>query len=181
MAWISANWSRLEKTRRKRPIPEEWATDEDISTFKPHRTSEPLYPEGRTLSINETGDLALVGGSDVIAGIYSMSDNRILHALKGGGGPITSGVWAGSKAVISTSAGRVKAFERHEEVASFSIHAGEVTAVALHPSGDIIASVGVDKSYVLYDLTTSAVATQVYSNSGIVPLASICDCANNAG
>lgn len=51
-------------------------------------------------------------------------------------------------------------------MASFGTHAGEVSALALHPSGDVVASVGVDKSYVLYDLTTSAVGTQVYSNSG---------------
>ena len=110
-----------------------------------------------------------------------MSDNRVLHALKGGGGSITSGVWAGQKAVISTSAGRVKVFERQEEVASFSTHAGEATAVALHPSGDIIASVSVDKSYVLYDLTTSAAATQVYSNSGMLSMVLLCDTTNDAG
>ncbi|KAF7510300.1 hypothetical protein GJ744_006796 [Endocarpon pusillum] len=168
IAKVDETKAMLEKTRRKRPIPEEWATSEEISTFKPQRTSEPLYPGGRLLSINEKDDLALVGGSDGIAGVYSMSENRVLHALKVGGGSITSGVWAGPKAVISTSAGRVKVFERQEEAASFSTHAGEATAVALHPSGDIIASVGVDKSYVLYDLTTSAVATQVYSNTALV-------------
>lgn len=110
-----------------------------------------------------------------------MSDNRVVHALKGGGGSITSGVWAGSKAVISTSAGRVKIFEGQEEAASFGAHAGEVNAVALHPSGDIVASVGGDQSYVLYDLTTTAVVTQVYTTSGMLLMASISDTANHAG
>jgi pre-mRNA-processing factor 19 len=90
--------------------------------------------------------------------------------LKGGGGSISGGVWAGSKAVISTSVGRVKVFEGQEEMASFGAHAGEVSAVALHPSGDMAASVGVDKSYVLYDLSASSVATQVYSDSGMSPM-----------
>ena len=72
--------------------------------------------------------------------------------------------------MISTSAGRVKIFDGQDEVASFGAHAGDVSAIALHPSGDIIASVGVDKSYVLYDLTASTVATQVYADSGMSPL-----------
>jgi pre-mRNA-processing factor 19 len=130
-----------------------------------------LYPGGKFLSIDESGDLALIGGSDGIAGVYSIPQNRVLQALKGGGGSITGGVWAGSKAVISTSAGQVKVFEGPQEGASFGTHAGDVSAVALHPSGDMVASVGVDKSYVLYDLTTSTVGTQVYSNSGLSPLA----------
>jgi pre-mRNA-processing factor 19 len=139
--------------------------------LKPQRTSESLYPGGRSLSIDDSSDLALVGGPDGVAGIYSLSGNRVLHTLKGGGGSITAGVWAGSKAVISTSAGRLKVFEEQTEVASFGAHAGEATALALHPSGEIVASVGVDKSYVLYDLTSSAIATQVYSNSGTLVLA----------
>lgn len=107
-----------------------------------------------------------------------MSENRVLHTLKGGGGSITGGVWAGSKALVSTSAGRVKVFDEEEEAASFGAHAGEITGLALHPSGDIAASVGVDKSYVLYDLTASAVVTQVYSNSGLFLVASMFDIAN---
>jgi pre-mRNA-processing factor 19 len=69
--------------------------------------------------------------------------------------------------VIATAVGRTKIFEGQEEVAVFSAHAGEVSGLALHPSGDVVASVGIDKSYVLYDLTTSTVVTQVYSNSGM--------------
>jgi pre-mRNA-processing factor 19 len=162
-------------------MPEDWATDEEISTFKPQRTSEPHYPGGRTLSIDQSNELCLIGGSDGIAGVYSLSENRVLHALKGGGGSITSGVWAGSRVVISTSAGRVKIFEGQEEVASFAAHAGEVSAVALHPSGDMIASVGGDKSYVLYDLTSADVVSQVYTDSGTLPLTLMEDITNHAG
>jgi len=110
-----------------------------------------------------------------------MSDNRVLHALKGGGGSITGGVWAGSRVVISTSAGRVKIFEGQEEVASFAAHAGKVSAVALHPSGDIVASAGGDKSYVLYDLTSTDVVSQVYTDSGTLPPPWMEDITNHAG
>ena len=159
---------RLSKTRRKRPVPEDWATADDISTYTPTQTSEPLYPGGRAVSLDPSGDLALVGGVDGIAGVYSISQERVLQALKGGGGAITATVWAGTRAAISTSAGRVKVFEAQQEVASFDVHAGAATGIALHPSDDILASVGEDKSYVLYDLESMSLITQVYSDSGTV-------------
>lgn len=164
---MPADQTRLEKTRRKRPIPDDWATDEEVSTTKPQRRSEPAFAGGRFLSIDHSGALALVGGPDGSAGVYSLSENRVLRTLEARGGSVTGGVWADAKAVISTSAGRVKVFEGEDEAMSFSAHAGEVTAVALHPGSDLIASVGVDKSYVMYDMTTSAVVTQVYTNSGM--------------
>lgn len=79
---------------------------------------------------------------------------------------MTDAAWAGNKAVVGSATGTVKVFENGSEVASFASHAGEVTAVAVHATGDIIASVGVDKSYVLYDLSTNTVVTQIFTDSG---------------
>jgi len=107
----------------------------------------------------------LLGGIDGVAGIYSLREKRMVVSLKGGGGSITDTVWIGDKAAIATSAGAVKIFEGGVELASFNSHAGEATALAAHPTGDILASVGVDKSYVLYDLTTTSIITQIYSDS----------------
>lgn len=85
-------------------------------------------------------------------------------------GPITDATWAGNKAVVGSATGSVKVFENGSEVASFASHAGEVTSVAVHPTGDIVASVGVDKSYVLYDLSSNTVITQIFSDAGKHPL-----------
>ncbi|EER25133.1 hypothetical protein D8B26_007743 [Coccidioides posadasii str. Silveira] len=167
LARIEETQEKLSKTRRKRPIPEDWATSETIQKFKPVATSESLYPGGDSLSLNESGELALVGGVDGVAGIYSLVDKAIVASLKGGGGEITDTMWVNDKAVISTSTGSVKVFENGAEVASFNSHAGAVTALARHPTGDIVASVGVDKSYVLYDLSTSTVVAQIFSDSAL--------------
>ena len=156
----------MSKTRRKRPVPEDWASGEDIASYASVATSEALYPGSKVLALDESGDNALIGGSDGIAGVYSISQKRVVDALKGGGGSVSAGVWAGSKAIIATSAGKVKVFEGQQEVASFQTHAGTVTGLALHPSGDILASVGSDKSYVLYDLESSQVLKQGYTSSG---------------
>ncbi|KAJ5966166.1 hypothetical protein N7481_012880 [Penicillium waksmanii] len=157
----------LSKTRRKRPIPDNWATSDGISAYKPTEASEPLYPGGRVLAVNPTGELALVGGADGVVGVYSIAQKNVLQTLKADG-PVTGGTWAGDKAVVASSTGSVKVFENGSEVASFASHAGEVTAIDVHPTGDIIASVGVDKSYVLYDLSTNSVITQIFTDAALL-------------
>ncbi|KAJ9193035.1 hypothetical protein DTO166G4_8209 [Paecilomyces variotii] len=167
LARIESTQATLSKGRRKRPVPEGWATVETISGYQPIETSKALYPGGKSLSLDTTGDLALVGGVDGVAGVYSLSKKQVVQTLKTDGA-VTDAVWAGDKAVISSSKGVVKVFENGAEVASFNLHAGEATALAVHPTGDIVASVGVDKSYVIYDLATSHVVTQVWSDSNLI-------------
>ena len=160
---------RLSKTRRKRAIPSDWATPEIIQSFAPVKKSEPFYLNARSIALNSNGDLALFGGDNGRAGVYSLSENNVVHELEVGSGTVTDAVWAGDRAVFATSAGNVKVFDRGSEIASFSGHAGRVTALALHPSGDILASVGVDKTYIFYDLTTSTQALQIATDSGEYP------------
>ncbi|KAL1863390.1 hypothetical protein Plec18167_000484 [Paecilomyces lecythidis] len=167
VARIESTQATLSKGRRKRPVPEGWATVETIPGYQPSEASKALYPGGKSLSLDATGDLALVGGVDGVAGVYSLSKKQIIQTLKTDGA-VTDAVWAGDKAVISSSKGVVKVFENGAEVASFNSHAGEATALAVHPTGDIVASAGVDKSYVLYDLATSSVAAQIFSDSNLI-------------
>ncbi|KAJ5558798.1 hypothetical protein N7535_009321 [Penicillium sp. DV-2018c] len=164
---IESTHAALSKTRRKRAIPEGWASSETISTFTPTETSEPVSSGGRALSLNSTGDLALVGGADGVVSVYSLPQKSVVQTLKTDG-PVTGATWAGNKAVVGSSTGSVKVFENGAEVASFNSHAGEVTAVAVHATGDIAASVGVDKSYVLYDLTANTVVSQVFSDAALL-------------
>ncbi|KAJ5918973.1 hypothetical protein N7466_009916 [Penicillium verhagenii] len=164
---IDNTHTTLSKTRRKRAVPEDWVTADAISAFKPTETSEPLYPGSRALSIDSTGDLALFGGADGVVGVYSLSQKTVVQTLKTDG-PVTDATWAGNKAIVGSATGTVKVFENGSEVASFASHAGGVTALAVHATGDIVASVGVDKSYVLYDLATSTVITQVFTDSALL-------------
>lgn len=98
-------------------------------------------------------------------GVYSLPQKTVVQTLKTDGA-VTDATWAGDKAIVGSATGSVKVFENGSEVASFSAHGGEVTAVTVHPSGDIVASVGVDKSYVLYDLTSNTAITQIWSDAG---------------
>ena len=109
----------------------------------------------------------LLGGSHGKISVYSIKEKAVTEELNAGSAQVTATLWIGSKAVASTSTGNVKMFESGQETASFSGHSGEATAIASHPSGDILASVGVDKSYIFYDLTTNSIATQVLTDSGM--------------
>ena len=157
---------RLEKTRRKRLVPEGWATEEEISVFKPLSTSDVIHPGGQILTVDQSRRLALVAGADSRAHIYSLSENSIISSLHHQGASTTDCLWAASHTILCTSKGSVEVFEGQERSASFRSHAGAVSGLALHPSGKIVASVGEDKSYALYDLSTSSVLTQVYSDQG---------------
>ncbi|KAL2053121.1 hypothetical protein ABVK25_006758 [Lepraria finkii] len=164
VATVQSTQERLSKTRRKRAVPEEWATSDTIQSFAPLHKSKPLYTGARTVSIDASGDLALLGGSDGSAGVFSISQNKLVQEFSANS-PVMVTLWAGSKAIVGTCAGTVKVFENGTEVSSFSGHAGEVTGLALHASGGILASVGVDKSYILYDLTALTQVLQIYTDS----------------
>lgn len=141
-------------------------TSDALNSFSPVEKSKPLYTNTRSLALNRRGDSALVGGMDGKLGVYSISEKAIVREMDAGPGAVTDVLWLGDRMVASTSAGNVKIYENEAEVSSFSCHAGEVMALAVHPSGDILASVGVDKSYVFYDLTSSTVGTQVLTDAG---------------
>jgi len=126
----------------------------------------PLYPGSRFLALDRSRDLALLGGSDGVAEVVSISQKKVVQTLEAGSGTVTDGLWAEDRVVLATSTGAVKVFENDLEVSNFSGHAGEATSIALHPSREILASVGVDKSYIFYDLVSSTVATQIYTDSG---------------
>jgi pre-mRNA-processing factor 19 len=126
-------------------------------------TSSLTYPGSASVAVDASGEHAIVGGSDGIAGIYSLPDDKILTVLKVGGGAITDAVWYGSQPVVATSSGAIKIFEDGNEATAFTSHAGAVNALAMHPSGEILASVGADKSFVFYDLVGKKPATQVYT------------------
>lgn len=121
------------------------------------------------MAADASGDNVLLGGDSGLAGVYSISQAQIVRTLDPGSGAVTGGVWSGDRTIVATGTGIVKVYEGQREVASFRAHSGSVSALTLHPSGDILASVSEDKSYVLYDLESLRVLTQVFTDSGMYP------------
>jgi pre-mRNA-processing factor 19 len=147
-------------------VPSGWVTGEELSTFDTISSSEPLYPGGSEIALNESGDLALFGGADGVAGIYSISQQKVVQALKAGSA-VTATAWWGDRAVVGTAAGNVKIFEDGNEIAQVGSHAGAVTSVSVHPSGAILASGGSDKRFAYYDLASFKTVAQVYTEADI--------------
>ena len=154
----------MSKTRKKRPVPKTWVDTETIEKFGVASSSDELYSGATSLAVDESGDLVIIGGTEGTAGIYSISEKKVQKSFKAGAA-VTGAAWYGSQPVVSTAAGAVKVYGDNE--ATFESHAGSANAIALHPCGDILASVGVDKSFVLYDLVNSKPVTQIYTDSGM--------------
>jgi pre-mRNA-processing factor 19 len=158
-------------TRRKRPIPEGWITVQDIESF------ESKTPEWATSkAYKHCAALAEDDGDEAQTIIYANEDgSAIIHRTDGPvyevncGSRITDSVIWNGKAVFSLADGSVKIFESGKEVRSYSVHAGPATGVSLHPCDTLLASVGSDRSYVLYDLNSSSnqPAARVFADSGM--------------
>jgi pre-mRNA-processing factor 19 len=162
VAKVEETQAKLSKSRKKRPVPEGWVTAEDVSSFAVTTENSSEIEQPTTLSVEE--DYAAIGGPSGDVAIYSIESDKVERSLPVGE-PVTDSIWKGSRVVFATAKGSVKVYENGSEVASFSDHAGPATGLAMHPSGEILASVGSDKSFVFYDLVGLKRATRVFSNS----------------
>jgi pre-mRNA-processing factor 19 len=139
-----------------------------VSSFTSILTTEPFYPGTKSLALDSTGELALFGGVDGIAGVYSIPQKQLLDPLKAEDGAINDVAWAGKKSITATSSGVVRIWsEDSSESTAISTHAGDVVALAVHPSESLFASAGADKSWVLYDLETTKSVAQVYDKNSM--------------
>ena len=121
------------------------------------------------IAIDASGDLALLGGSEGTAGVYSLSQAKLSEEIKLGD-PVTDTLWAGSSAIAATSTGSINIIQDGEIKSTVQGHHGGITSLALHPSEEILASVGIDKAYVLYDLNTETKVVQLDTDSGKLSL-----------
>lgn len=151
------------KGRKKRPIPPTWATPDEVAALQQVAYTDLSVTQASSLGLES--DYAAIGGLDGKADIYSVPANKVERTLDVGE-PVTATAWTGSKVVLATSKGSVKVYDSGSETASFQAHAGAVTGLAVHPGGRILASVGVDKSFVFYDLEALEQVSRGYTDAG---------------
>ena len=109
----------------------------------------------------------ILGGKTGEAHLVSVPKGKVTHEYQIKGA-VTDVALSGSKVVLASSKGLLCVYDGADLVSEFKQHAGKVAAVAVHPSGDILASVGEDKSIVLYDILGAQVATQIFTTSGML-------------
>ena len=169
-AKIDSTQAGLMKTRRKRPVPAEWATSDTLSLFKPVKTVDTSCADASFISVSKENNLALVGSKRGGACTVQSPDGTVAEVVPGSV-PITAGVWIGSRIALGTSTGKVQIVENGRELASFSAHSGSIAGMALHASGDILASASSDRTYALYDVESNQLLTQVQTSSGMLSIA----------
>jgi len=129
-----------------------------------------LKEAGEALALDSTGSTALIGGSDGSLSTFSVNKQAITLKTAGDGSAINDVIayTQGNKtlSIVAKASGEVAVLDNDKTVATFKSHAGAATGLALHPCGDILLSVGVDKSFVYYDLASMAAVSQVYTDSG---------------
>ncbi|KAF2719773.1 PTPLA-domain-containing protein [Polychaeton citri CBS 116435] len=171
IARVEETQARLSATRRKRPVPEDWATGDNITSYDVQKQADTQFTGAKTLAADETGDFFLTGDSDGSIGVYDLAQSAFTTRTSLGAGAVLNGAWCGDRPAVATSSGAVVIVQEGQVQAKFSQHAGAATAVAAHPCGDVLASVGVDKSAVLYDVQNGKVLTQVFSDSELSSVA----------
>lgn len=122
-------------------------------------------PVSQASSLALAGSYAAIGGHDGQAAIYSVEANQLERQVAVNE-PVLDSAWAGSKLIFATSKGSIKVFESGSEAASLSEHAGPATSLSVHPTGELLASVGSDKSIAFYDLNTLRRVSRAYTDSG---------------
>ncbi|PHH71967.1 hypothetical protein CDD80_4883 [Ophiocordyceps camponoti-rufipedis] len=161
---VDETHKRLTKSRKKRPIPDGWASADDISTLETVASSTVPLSNPTSLDLHE--EYAALGDSKGEAVIYSLQADAVERKLPVGQ-PITDTLWADAKLFFATSQGAVKVFEGGNEVKSVSEHAGPATALSAHPGSEILASVGADKSIVFYDVASMKRVGRVFTDSSL--------------
>jgi pre-mRNA-processing factor 19 len=145
---------RLSKSRKKRPIPKDWTTPDEVASFGTIAQTALTVPQASSIGIDPESDYAAISGLKGDIAIYSTEADRVERQLQAGGN-VTDTLWLDRRVIVSTTKGSVKIYENGVESKTFSEHAGAATGLAAHPSGKLFASVGLDKSFVIYDFDQS--------------------------
>jgi pre-mRNA-processing factor 19 len=158
---------KLSKTRKKRHAPENWITAQELAESEEEKPSwtEKLKAPCSALAegSNESGLIAF-GDESGTAHVYGLAQSAGVRLDLGS--RITDAVAWEDQAIFSLASGSIVIEGLDQEPTTFSVHAGTATGVSLHPTGDILGSVGSDSSYVLYDLSQEKPVTRVFADSG---------------
>ncbi|CAM1509789.1 Fc.00g001240.m01.CDS01 [Cosmosporella sp. VM-42] len=167
-ASVDETHQTLSKGRKKRPVPEGWVTTEEVSSFATETSNDLPVSQATSLALGES--TAAVGGLKGEGAIYSVETDKVERQLAVNE-PVTDTLWTFSKVIFATSQGNVKVFQSDEEVASLSEHSGPATALSIHPGGQVLASVGTDKSIVFYDLGLLKRVSRAYTDAALTTCA----------
>lgn len=163
---IDETQKTLSSNRRKRKIPADWTTIEQIQQFKLSKTINPFGSKITSIAISDPGNMILVTSKNTLK-IYYVTDEKPAHSLECAGGEITCGLWIGELPAVGKSDGSIHIYTSLDDNnKKISTHESKVIALALHPSNDLLASATVDGEWALHDLQTDQTIAKQRENTG---------------
>ncbi|KAJ1826659.1 hypothetical protein LPJ56_002066, partial [Coemansia sp. RSA 2599] len=166
----------LSKARIKRETPAGLATADDWKTATQQSLVESLHTSTKpgivTICLDRTGTLALTGGLDNHAEVYSRANDQTLATLKGHTKKITAALWVNGggldKPIITASADKSiriwspKPANAEQDADLRSIgwtkthiikaHSSDVVGLSLHPCGEYFVSAASDGTWAIHTL-----------------------------
>lgn len=140
-----------------------------MQSFNATAPKAALASQGRALAFDGASGVAYLGGANGSSCAYSITNEEVSQATKGDGNAIQDLVLWHKEGkilpVVATASGEVAVLDDGKKTISFVSHSGAASGLALHPSGDLIASVGMDKSIVLHDLSQQREVSRLITDS----------------
>ena len=185
--------TRLSAARKKRKIPIDYISSDDVGTFSKRHEITNLHkssPSGiNCLSLSrKSPNLFVTGGNDKIVQIFDSNESKLQASLSGHSKKVNhiilseAEVSSGSDVIISGSADKTsRVWSLDSSSGEFApqgaikSHKGEVVGVSLLPTKMHIALGSADKTYSIHDLATlqsiyhSSVSDYVYASSDTHP------------
>lgn len=166
--WVDVG--RLSKERKKRSAPNVASADQIAAYTVAH--SYPLHktsPAG-ILALDVHQDTVVTGGNDHQVILFNLTSGKIASTLTGHSKKVHDVAFVGGsqqQQVLSASADKTaKVWADGKAVATVS-HAGEVHAVAPHPSHDYFVTASADQTWGFHDVATGVTRASVAAPSAL--------------
>ncbi|WVN85393.1 uncharacterized protein L203_100539 [Cryptococcus depauperatus CBS 7841] len=171
---------RLSASRKKRKPAAGYKKADDIKTYTQINHVPSLHatkPAGiSALDLAQDGNIVVTGGPDKVVQVFDLEASKVLGTLKGHTKAITHVALREQDGqptlAISGSADKtVRIWGEHDgkwgAKATLSGHKGDITGLAVHPSGSFIAAGSTDSTWSLYDIDTAKEITKYSAIAGI--------------
>ena len=166
---------KLSQTRRKRKLSDALATVDQIRAYNMKSNFSGLHSASQpgllTMDLHPDQRRVLTGGADKNAQIFDLTEEKVLHTLKGHTKKITDVLFHPTEDICFTGSldKTVRVWSPNEKdayktVETLKDHKGEIVGLSLHPCGDYLASASAE-SWTLSDFRSGRALLSIPSES----------------
>ncbi|ORX35988.1 putative nuclear matrix protein NMP200 [Kockovaella imperatae] len=157
----------LSSVRKKRKAPAGYATPDQVKSYAQINHVPSLHatkPPGiSALDVASNGKTILTGGADKVVQVFDLEESKVVGTLKGHTKPITHVAFRedpnGLLALSASADKHVRVWGedggKWGSKANLGGFKGDVTGLAVHPSGAYVAASSTDSTWQLFDLETA--------------------------